>query len=221
MVAGLGVLAALPWIHGRSCQRPFWVVLAPGASPLPCGWGCATTCPLERECPLRVGISPAAGILPWCPPPELAESTGWWRSPRCEIQWSGRRSWWFARSTLRANARCLVIFLEPLVSLPSQQPPLTSASLPWPCAVRRARAAGPLRGPLARHRGSLCGCHPGTAAVIAAIVRDRRAFGESCLSMLGSSTAQGVAECWDVHSGFAATGCVFSFGDVDCRGGVM
>ena len=102
----------------------------------------------------------------------------------------------------------------------ARQPLLTSASLPWPCAVRRARAAGPLRGPLARHRGSLCGCHPGTAAVIAAIVRDRRAFGESCLSMLGSSTAPGVPEYWDVHSGFAATGCFFSFGDVDCRGGV-
>ena len=43
---------------------------------------------------------------------------GWWRSSRCEIQWSGRHSWCIARSTLRANARCWVIFLEPLVSAP-------------------------------------------------------------------------------------------------------
>ena len=33
-------------------------------------------------------------------------------------------------------------------------------SLPWPCAMRRPRAAGPLRGPPPRHPWLGCGCHP-------------------------------------------------------------
>ena len=50
--------------------------------------------------------------------------------------------------------------------------------------------------------------------------------------MIAVPSASLVYRCWEVqprrvlpsvggvHSGFAATGCVFSFGDVDCRGGV-
>jgi hypothetical protein len=70
----------------------------------------------------------------------------WWRSSRCEIQWSGRHSWWFARSTLRANARCWVIFLEPLVSAPCQ----ATSSYFGIASVALRCAAGPGRWAAAR-----------------------------------------------------------------------
>ena len=137
--------------------------------------------------------SPAAGILPWCPPPELAGVFCLVALVllRILVVW---RPFLVHRSFNAAGQRSLSggFFSCRLSAHRARQRLISSASLPWPCAVRRARAAGPLRGPLARHRGSLCGCHPGTAAVIAAIVRDRRAFGEFCLSLLGSSIPHGV-----------------------------
>ncbi|MCH7725026.1 MAG: hypothetical protein IH991_00895 [Planctomycetes bacterium] len=80
-----------------------------------------------------------------------------------------------ARSTLRAVARLLAV--QPLAASENRlaiQPVYLRGRFLGPCyAAAAGRWAAGRSAPLAIH-GSLRGCHPGTAAVMAAIVHDRR-----------------------------------------------
>ena len=74
-----------------------------------------------------------------------------------------------ARSLSAMGQRSLVWWWKvprPYFTLPTPNFSLR-VPLPWPSALRRLRAVGPLRGPPSRHPWLDCGCHPGTTAIMA------------------------------------------------------